>query len=363
MGYFSSHSIALNPSATIVLDCERMKYPHTGLYHYCLHLGRNLVERNKELHKLCFYLPSGLVGLFGKDQCYLPQQVLHKLFLPDTRNVDIWHSTHQTTHYFPWNFKGPVVLTVHDLNYIYDSRKSAEKKKTYLRKMKKKIDRADHIIAISDYTRNDLQKHFDLGNKPCSTIYNGCNIEAVTEVKDPAYLPKQPFLFTIGTIAEKKNFHVLPPLLKQNDLQLVIAGITHSQEYKQKIIEVAKSHKVQDRLVFTGPVSENDKQWYLKHCRAFLFPSISEGFGLPVVEAMYFGKPVLLSKATSLPEIGGAAAYYFESFDPLSMQDTLVKSLQDYEANDRCGSIRLQSEKFSWPYAAEQYLNVYDSLK
>ena len=72
----------------------------------------------------------------------------------------------------------------------------------------------------------------------------------------------------------------------------MIAGVTHQPWYQRKIEEEAKRLGVTERVIFTGAISENDKYWYYQNCTAFVFPSIAEGFGLPVIEAMYFGKPV-----------------------------------------------------------------------
>ena len=175
-------------------------------------------------------------------------------------------------------------------------------------------------------------------------------------------MPAAPFLFTIGTIMEKKNFHVLPALLAGNDRKLVIAGITQSEAYKKRIIEEAVKHGVEQRLIFTGPISENDKQWYLKNCEAFVFPSLTEGFGLPVVEAMHFGVPIFLSRFTSLPEIGGDVCYYFSSFEKEAMQYAIQKGLDHYNTTDAKNSIRKRAAMFSWKDAAAQYLEVYRSL-
>jgi glycosyltransferase involved in cell wall biosynthesis len=347
---------------TILLDCERMKYPHTGLYHFCWHLGRNLQQVMHPDRSLCFYTPPSASSAFGPDACYLEQGSLQKFWPPSTSRFSIWHNTYQSSMYFPKRKGMKIILTVHDLNVLYDDTKSPARKAKYLRDIAGKIKRADHIVAISKFTLNDVMTHLDTGNKPCSVIYNGCNIEPIDNPARPEAAPATRFLFTIGTIVEKKNFHVLPCLLADNDLSLVIAGITQSEAYKNRIMHEARSLGVADRLVFTGPVSESDKQWYLQHCTAFLFPSTAEGFGLPVIEAMHFGKPALLSTATSLPEIGGDAAYYFNTFDPADMQRTLAESLKHYRDNDRAEAVRTHSARFSWAASARQYDALYQSL-
>jgi glycosyltransferase involved in cell wall biosynthesis len=346
----------------IIIDCERMKHPHTGLYHFCRHLGESLLELNDAATEFSFFIPPSEKNCFGTKANYITQSSLHKFLLPSTRNFDLWHATHQATAYLPSHRNIKIVLTIHDLNFLHDESKDKRKKLRYLDDVRKKAARADHIVAISEFTRKEISEHLDVPAGKTSVIYNGCNIRDIGEIQRPKSSPAKPFLFTIGTIVEKKNFHVLPSLLTGNDMQLLIAGITQKEDYKQRIIAEGKKWEVEDRIIFTGAISENDKQWYMKNCRAFLFPSISEGFGLPVVEAMHFGKPCILSNSTSLPEIGGSEAYYFKSFDPGEMRNTLDEALNDYDQRNPADSIRKRSELFSWKNAAKEYLEIYKKV-
>jgi glycosyltransferase involved in cell wall biosynthesis len=337
-----------------------MKYPFTGLYYYCLHLKKNLeaITRDK---KLCFYIREMNKDLF-QEACTFKQHSLHKFFFPSLKDYSVWHSTYQGTMYYPWKQKIKILFTVHDLNFLYDESKPEWKKKRYLAQVAAKIDRADHVVAISNFVLEDVKKHINIDGKECTVIYNGCNIEEIASLSAPVYKPVVPFLYTVGTIVDKKNFHVLPSLLLNNDWQLLISGVTNSEEYKTRIVEEAKALGVEGRVIFTGPVSENDKQWYYKNCEAFVFPSISEGFGLPVIEAMYFGKPVILSTHTSLPEVGGAAAYYFENFEPKHMQTVLKEALEDYKKAGKATEIKSRAISFDWKNTAEKYLKVYNQL-
>lgn len=350
------------PAEKIVFDCERMKYPHTGLYHFCLRLGKALLKTTAD-ERLCFYTPSSAGKIFGPAECYIRQKPLHKLVFPSTRNMALWHCAHQSSAYFPFGKKLQKLLTVHDLNYLHDERKTAEKKNAFAQAVQRKIDEADRVVFISNFSLNDAKKQLNLAGKETAVIYNGCTIQELPELKPPPLVPAKPYLFTLGTITDKKNFHVLPRLLPGNDFLLVIAGITQSVAYKEKIEREAKRLGVLDRVIFTGPVWENDKQWYLKHCTAFVFPSLAEGFGLPVLEAMYFEKPVLLSTATSLPEIGGGLADYFPGFDAKEMQDTLYSSLQAFESDpSQKEALKKRALSFSWDEAARQYYALYKEL-
>jgi glycosyltransferase involved in cell wall biosynthesis len=347
----------------IIIDCERMKYPHTGLHSYCINLVpalQKVVQPTSE--QLCFFLPKEQNGAFGNHEDYLFQHSYHKLVMPSLKKFSIWHSLHQDSDYYPSKNKLPVVLTIHDINVMHNADKSAAKKKRYIQQVEKKILRANHVAFISNFTSNDVKQYIDFTNKPNSVVYNGCTIREIYPLQTPSIKPAAPYYFTLATIMKKKNFHVLPALLVGNDRLLVIGGITASESYKQEIISIAIKYGVEKRLVFTGPVTENDKQWYMKNCEAFLFPSLTEGFGAPVVEAMYFGVPIFLSQLTSLPEIGGDVCYYFQSFEKEAMQKTVQDGLLHYKNSNAAEKIKKRAAMFSWPNAATEYLNIYRSL-
>ena len=125
---------------------------------------------------------------------------------------------------------------------------------------------------------------------------------------------------------------------------------------------MARDLGVSERLHILGPVSEEDKAWYLNHCLAFMLPSLAEGFGAPVVEAMKFGKPLFLSNRTSLPEIGGDVAFYFNNFEPGHMQQVFAAGLIEYQRNGLQQKIMNRGNQFSWEEKAIEYLQVYRSM-
>ncbi len=345
----------------VLIDCERTKYPNTGLYHFCLQLGRELIKQaDPHKEQLSFYVPKSQ-QLFGQDQQYVFQHPLHKFYQAGTGRFDVWHSTFQNSDYRPYHSSTRVLLTVHDLNFLVERNKEPHKIKKYLRKLRENVHRAQSIVCISEYAKDVLLQHVPVNNIPARIIYNGCNINEFPGFDTPAYRPARPFIFSLGTVLPKKNFHVLPALLKNNDYDLIISGVIN-KEYKTTIEAAAAKHGVAGRVILTGPVSEEDKYWYYKNCAAFAFPSLAEGFGLPVIEAMYFGKPVFLSRLTSLPEVGGTLAYYFNSFDPADMQAAFDSGMKHYAAAHPQEAIHRHAMRFSWQQAAAQYLGAYREL-
>lgn len=346
-----------------VFECALMKYPNTGLFSFCDNLARSLSSiAAADGDEMGFYVPSRYRGRWGNKVSYRNLHAWHKIYMPKN-GTEVWHSAFQRSRYLP-SGKVRNVITIHDLNFLYD--KPAYKHPRYLRALQHKIDRADRIVAISRFAKKDLSEHIDLRGKDVEVIYNGLNFfDGI--VAAPLQMPSRKFLFTIGAVLPKKNFHVLPCLLKDNDMELVIAGIKSG--YEQTIMEEAVKWGVADRVSVVGPVPEPVKYWYLQNCSAFMFPSIAEGFGLPVIEAMYFGKPIFLSDHTSLPEIGGSHAFYFDhDFDRNEMRSLFMSKMDLFEKGGP--EIELMKEdmkrhamSFSWDNAAAQYMKIYRELK
>ncbi len=341
----------------IVIDIERIKHKFTGLYAYCENLALNLEKNHSSKFNFFFFSPSPA----PKGLRWIAASFYHKFLLYPKKHYDLWHATWQGAKYIPKRNAIKYVFTIHDLNFLYTD-KSDYKKKKLLQAVQKRIDKADAVTVISNYVKEDVLKHLDINTKPLEVIYNGVELEVFDAFKSPSYQPKNKFLFTVGTVLYKKHFHVLPQLLVSTDYELIIAGIQPDKMYVNQILESAKALGVLEQVHLIGSISKEEKYWYMKHCEAFLFPSISEGFGLPPVEAMLLGKPVFLSTFTSLPEIGGQAAYYFNSFEAQDMQDVLQQGLKDYQENNKAEIIKQWANQFTWERAAAAYTQLYQKV-
>lgn len=351
----------------VIFDAERMKYPHTGLYHFCKQLGLALLEENRitESIDIQFYLSDIASKIFGDHVQYIQQKSMHKFLRPFLPNTQLWHSTYQLSSYFPRNSKTKILSTIHDLNFLKEG-KSNEKERKYLKKLQNNLDRSDSVVAISNYVKQDLLNYCNLRGKEIQVIYNGSNMasnfHASVDVERCSNNEKQ-FIFTIGTVNRKKNFHVLPYLLVGNNLHLFISGIINQEGYDRYIMDIAHKLGVAERIRITGPISEEEKYNYFKNCALFVFPSIAEGFGLPVIEAMSFGKKVLLSTYTCLPEIGGPEAFFLESTDPDYLIEFGKSNLMDIiYSEDRTAEIKSWAAQFSWDKAAAEYWELYKKL-
>lgn len=349
----------------IILDCDLMRYKDSGLYHYCLNLGTHLKKiLDKESdERISFYVPSAEKSSFGSDaSCIIEKKWHQKYFKPFLWDCDVWHAPFQSGRiYPPKNKKVKIVLTIHDLNCLHEDKTSKERIDS-LQKTQRLIDQSHVVVCISHHCKKDVLSHLDVKDKPVHVIHNGTHKVDEPSLNPFGYKPSRPFLFTMGYVNRKKNFHTLVPLLKDADFDLIIAGKLDESDYVNKIRQHSRKLGVSDRLHILGPVSEGDKAWYLKNCLAFMLPSLAEGFGAPVVEAMQFGKPLFLSNLTSLPEVGGDVAFYFNQFESEHMQQVFKKGIDEYCKNGLSEKIIKRGNEFNWNEKAIDYIKVYRSL-
>jgi glycosyltransferase involved in cell wall biosynthesis len=348
----------------IILDCDLMKYRDSGLYHYCLNLG-NHVNRllDEEQEKLSFYVPEAEKNTFeSKRSCIIEKKWHNKYVKPFLWNCDLWHAPFQSGRMIQrLNKKMKVVLTVHDLNVLYEDKPEKERTES-LDRTQKLIDSSDAIICISNHTKKDIEEHMEINGKQIYVIHNGTHHITEPPTQPKGYKPSKPFVFTMGYVNRKKNFHTLLSLLQQPELELIIAGRLDEPDYIQQLQLKAETMGVSDRLKVLGPVPEGDKAWYYRHSQAFALPSLAEGFGAPVVEAMKFGKPIFLSDRTSLPEIGGDAAFYFSNFEPEHMIRVFREGMDAFQKKGLSQSVIDRGNSFTWEEKAKEYLEVYRSL-
>lgn len=352
----------------VVLDLEKSRNLCSGLGQFAYHLGHALTAEMKTRN----LAPVPLVAEqqraeFASEDILLSRvwrkEVLQRWYRWPFSSVEppvsLWHATHQQARFLPLHTKTPVVLTIHDLNYLRE--KAGRKIDREHGRIRRLIQRSSAVTVISKFVADEVKTHFDLQGRPLHVVYNGRPEVGTLKPKRPSWLRhNRPFLFSIGIIDRKKNFHVLVDLLKSlPDVDLVVAGRNDSG-YAAEIRDRAAQLGVIERLTLPGPVSEEERQWLYENCRAFVFPSLTEGFGLPPIEAMAVGKPVFLARRTSLPEIGGQWAFYWDDFSPQHMASVYRSGMLTYD-NDASYATKLKrtADRFSWQTAARQYVDLY----
>jgi len=358
--------------ANILIDFEKTRVLESGLGQFGMELGSALLQQRREDEQLQFFLPSSRLDEFArqgvqtkpvrrwqKESYSRPVRDILNRFLPGPR-YDLWHVTNQCSRYEPWNRSVPVVLTIHDLNFLREREGRPDAIAARLQLIQKKIDRASCVTTISQFVADEVREHLNLRGKPIRVIYNGAASADTDNSVRPEWAPDTKFLFSIGWFGEKKNFHVLVEMLEHlPEYHLVLAGICDT-EYGQKVRRCAAACGVSERTILPGPISNAERQWLYANCTAFTFPSLTEGFGLPVIEAMKLGKPVFMSTATSLPEIGGSCGFYWDHFDSLEMATALRQGLDQVKKTPDFGDrVRQHASQFTWTQAAREYLELY----
>ena len=161
----------------------------------------------------------------------------------------------------------------------------------YLRRMQNKVNKAAVVTTISHYVADVIRQHVDLKGKEIRVIYNGVERIDTLEGIKPSFATGRPFFFTIGQIRRKKNFHLLVDVMRHfPEYDLYICGDAHFA-YAEEVRNLIRENQLTN-VFLTDVISQSEKIWLYRNCEAFLFPSEGEGFGLPVVEAMQFGKAV-----------------------------------------------------------------------
>jgi glycosyltransferase involved in cell wall biosynthesis len=346
----------------ILIDLYKAKDPYSGLGQFSLNFAEAIQQYAGQEEDYYYLLPPGLKleGVEASNQ--LRAGIWQRYFPFLSHAFHVWHSLQQFPSHLPHR-KSKWILTIHDLNFLVE--KSEFKKKKYLQKLQKHIDRADVLTTISHFTKTQIETHLDVSGKELRVIPNGVKLEVFPEAQRPDWLGEGPFFFSLGIFSEKKNFHALLPLLKHfPDHQLVIAG-NRETAYGEKVAKLAGESGVEQRLILPGKISQEDKYWLYTHCRAFLFPSRAEGFGLPVIEAMRAGAPVFLSRLSALPEIGGEQAFYFSGFGEEEMVSVVKEGLAEWESDSekKAEEVKEYSRRFSWERSIQSYLDLYRAYK
>jgi glycosyltransferase involved in cell wall biosynthesis len=278
-------------------------------------------------------------------------------------NLDIIHETYFTTKNIG-NKRHKRVITVHDM--IHEKFSSSKDPTGEFAKTKAiAIDRADRIICVSENTRKDLIEILGVDEAKVSTIYHGCtpnlnidrNLDRIPQIE-------QPYLLYVGERDGYKNFSSLLRVynnskqLKQ-DFQLVCFG---GEKFSSEEIKKIQEFQLEGKILQMSGSDDMLAQLY-RQAAAFIYPSLYEGFGIPPLEAMSCGCPVVCSNVSSIPEIVGDAGEYFDPYDLDSMSHAIEKVV--YSEITSSNLKRLGSERiklFSWDLCAEQTNKIYQSL-
>ena len=297
----------------------------------------------------------------------------NRLIMGKRDRLDVYHGT---------NFKLQAsgrsgnVLTIHDLwlwRYPQYSKKLGGERWAFQR-MKRHVQSAQRIIAVSQSTARDLQECMNLPPDRIHVIHHGVPNGFYPDHGEPAWsktkqtleLPDGAYVLFVGGADPRKNHRLICRALSQasaplRDYPLIMVGSRQSRG--DDLLETARTMGITDRVHCVGPVSKQILRLLYSHATAFLFPSIYEGFGFPVLEAMACGTPVITSNVTALPEVVGDAALLINPHDEMDLLKALVRIVEDPSLRHTLIVKGLkQANRFTWQRTAEETLTVYESL-
>jgi glycosyltransferase involved in cell wall biosynthesis len=267
-------------------------------------------------------------------------------------------------------YRGKTITTVHDLTTLRFNNPAKNifvykvKQKIYGYVIKRAVRKSEKVITISQFVKDDLIKFSGVDPEKVVVTYESA--DAITEAAEPVIeLGGKQFIMYVGRPTPHKNLERLIDafvLLKSQhpDLILVLAG---KKDANYKRIEAGIHKKGIRDVLFTDFIGEGQLRWLYEHCDAYVVPSLSEGFGLPGLEAMLHGAPVVSSNATCLPEIYEEAAHYFDPLDVQSMSDAINEVLADKNIRLRLiAAGKVQVKKYSWKRMAERTLSIYNGV-
>ncbi|XVJ70376.1 MAG: glycosyltransferase family 4 protein [Rhizobacter sp.] len=331
-----------------------------GLGEFSMQLCSRLANKAPQLKvdfgvELFFHMREKFHGLFGDEVSYLPvsrwQRWSHRL----DQHFSLWHKLHQLNKTRPPKGTSHRLVTVHDLNFLYF--KTGYSRWRNLRQIRLLLQQSTDVVTISDYVRKDVIEHMGW-HQPIGVIYNGARSLVTAPCEKIAHWDGKPYLFHLSRMSKSKNIDAILGLARSwPEMNFVLAG-PENGDTRAVAALLASEPMSNVRLLMS--ISDETKAWLYRNCLGFIFPSLTEGFGLPPIEAMHFGKPVFLSDRTCLPEIGGNFAAYFHDFSPLSMRSIIEANVVPLAA--RSSEIANHARAFDWDICCSNYLATYGKL-
>ena len=358
-----------------------------GIGRYTRELVRSLAELDRDHDYVLFAAASGQrladVGWppnFQMRSAPLSDRALailwHRLRLPlwvelATGPVDIFQSP---DFVLPPVRRARTLVTVHDLSFIRYPQCADANLRAYLNKVvPRSVQRADLVLADSQSTKDDLVELLGVELSKIEVVYPGVE-ERFRPIKDQAYLEQvrkqynlpSRFILGLGTLQPRKNFTRLIEAFADLrfaicDLHLVIAG--GKGWLYEEIFATVERLGLEEKVVFPGFVADEHLPALYNLADLFVFPSLYEGFGLPPLEALACGTPVITSDASSLPEVVGQAGLMVKATDVEALAQAMKQVLEDDALQEEMIARGLeQAKKFTWEKAAAKLLNLYETL-
>lgn len=367
----------------IGFDAKRAFHNYSGLGNYSRLLIQSLSELYQENQYLLYtpkYKPHPLHNFAAHHNCkiitpygiasLLPSSFWRSFLMVNdiyTHKTDIFHGLSGELPISTLNI--PKVVTIHDLIFMrYPEYYATFDRKMYAKKFYHACKVADKIIAISKQTADDCIHFLNADYKKIEIVYQGCNSIFFTPQKNNEnifktyQLPKK-FILSIGTIEARKNLLNLVKALHLIDTEFSLVAIGKRTSYTALVEDYINENNLSDRVKLMHNIPFRDFPALYTAASAFVYPSVFEGFGIPVLEALTVGTPVATSNIASMPEVGGEAVLYFDPYVVEDIADKVNMLLHDKEIITTLNKNRaMQLDKFSVKNNTARIFDIYTSL-
>jgi glycosyltransferase involved in cell wall biosynthesis len=372
---------------TSYIDVTAAMHQYAGIARYAANLARALVYHHGADHRFgVFHLQnrstravSGLEGVPDRTvrSGYKPWRMAvwlgQRLGIYFDRLLPDAVLFHATEHLLMPLRNVRTVLTVHDLVYHLFPAYHRSMNYWYLNTaMPLFARRADAVIAISQSTKRDLMRYYQVPEDKITVVYEAASsrfrpasAEAVAEAKASYRLPDK-YVLALGTIEPRKNLNRLLDavcMIRQKDPELSLVIVGHAGWLYQDFFQHIEKLDDPKAVLLSGYVPDADLPAVITGAKAYVLASFYEGFGLPILEAMACGTPVVSSNTSSMPELGAKAARYFDPHDLQDMVTAISAVLEDADLREEMRRRGFeQAARFSWKRTARETLAVYNGL-
>lgn len=375
----------------IGFDAKRLFNNFTGLGNYSRHVVKILAENfpQKQLylytpkvntstapdflkqHKnIAIKVPTGLMDI-GPLRAYWRSVAIKKDLKKDS--IQLFHGLSNELPFDIHKTGIKSVVTIHDLLFLrYPELYPATDRKIYNIKFNYACKAADKVIAVSQQTANDIRDFYGIPEEKITVVYQSCNDQfkrpwpaGSLEKLNQKYKLPQDYILNVGTIEKRKNalqiLKAMQQLRHKLDLHLVIVG--KATPYLEEIRQYAKENGLADRLTVLHNVSYEDLPLLYRAAKLFVYPSIFEGFGIPIIEALYSGVPVVTSKGSCFREAGGSESMYADPYDSEELAQCIEQGLTDSALRARMVSHGFEhAHSFDNEAIAANIMRVYKEL-
>ncbi len=319
-----------------------------------------LLEINgRHNYKFTKFIPGKVWNQLGKKQLLPPIDMIRGGKPDVVVNFDFVR--------LPVSSRVKTITVIHDLAFVHFPEFIESKNLARLNKfVPMALEKSDRIVAVSEYTKLDIVKSFGVSKDKIDVVTNAVDRTVFHPKVDKSIFSKYDlpsrYLLYVGNIEPRKNivriieaYSRLPDSVTDK-YGLVVAGGKGWKD--QEILESCNRSTRKDKIHFPGYVDSNDLASLYSHAELFLFPSLYEGFGLPILESMACDTPVITGKNSSLPEVGGSAAYFVDEKNIVSISKGIEEIINKKNVKDRLVSAgREQAKKFNWEKSADNMIN------